>query len=618
MNFHRNPRPYLHRRPIPAQARAQTEPQALPAPTLGWVSAQNKAASKKGTAQLLENFFPTKTGIRMMGGSSQHATIGAGPVRSLFNYTGVSSEKMFAADADEIFDVTAPGSPTVAPTASVTGQSSGHYSALNFATSGGYYLQALNGTNYPQLFDGTNWFQQTHQNLSSIAFDTQTGNFTVGQVVSGGTSGATGTLERQTDAGTTGTLYLRNVSGTFQDNEALTDPITGSALANGGATVVAPLISGIDSTLQSLSQSTSYNNRIFMVLSGTRTVYYLPVDSIGGAAGTLTLNGIYKKGGAVLFCATWSLDSGDGLDDKLVVVSTEGEVAVFQGTDPSDPDLWALVGVYEMPAPLGKNAYMKAGGDLLIGTIQGLIPVSQAVVKDRAALALAAVSAPIEPDWVHDAGVRTSIPWEMVKWPTRQMAIIGNPVTSDETTTPPWCYLVNLETGRWAKRTGWNTRTLCHHSDSVFFGDNSGEVWRADTTGLDGTMPYVCKCVYSWDHLGAVGYQKTVTQARAQFTSSINFTPQISFSKDYVVELPAAPSAAVQSGVSSDWDTGVWDTAIWDQGATPAHYNTRWLSIGLSGFVHAPQIQITSGSTATPDAELIVIDYLSERGELVV
>ena len=62
-----------------------------------------------------------------------------------------------------------------------------------------------------------------------LPFKTQTANFTVGQVVTGGTSGATGTIESQTDAGATGSLVLINESGTFVDGEALTDPLGGAA-----------------------------------------------------------------------------------------------------------------------------------------------------------------------------------------------------------------------------------------------------------------------------------------------------------------------------------------------------------------------------------------------------
>ena len=61
-------------------------------------------------------------------------------------------------------------------------------------------------------------------------------NFTGALVVTGGTSGATGTRVKDTDAGSTGTLILSGVNGVFQNNEALTDSGSGSATVNGTLT----------------------------------------------------------------------------------------------------------------------------------------------------------------------------------------------------------------------------------------------------------------------------------------------------------------------------------------------------------------------------------------------
>lgn len=65
-----------------------------------------------------------------------------------------------------------------------------------------------------------------------LPYDAQSGNFTVGQVVTGGTSGAKALIVGDIDAGGTGDLIVTGISGTFADNEALTDPLTGAATAN--------------------------------------------------------------------------------------------------------------------------------------------------------------------------------------------------------------------------------------------------------------------------------------------------------------------------------------------------------------------------------------------------
>lgn len=62
-----------------------------------------------------------------------------------------------------------------------------------------------------------------------LAYGTQTGNFTVGLKITGGTSSATAYIESDSDAGSTGTLTLSNITGTFQNAETITDSGTGSA-----------------------------------------------------------------------------------------------------------------------------------------------------------------------------------------------------------------------------------------------------------------------------------------------------------------------------------------------------------------------------------------------------
>lgn len=68
---------------------------------------------------------------------------------------------------------------------------------------------------------------------ATLDFDGQTANFTAGETITGGTSGASGILQTQTDAGATGTLNLIHVRGTFVNNDPLTSTTAGVAVADG-------------------------------------------------------------------------------------------------------------------------------------------------------------------------------------------------------------------------------------------------------------------------------------------------------------------------------------------------------------------------------------------------
>lgn len=70
---------------------------------------------------------------------------------------------------------------------------------------------------------------------STLAYDAQTANFTVGTLLTGASSGAKARIQADSDSGTTGTLTLTDIEGEFIDNEIITDSngTPGSATANG-------------------------------------------------------------------------------------------------------------------------------------------------------------------------------------------------------------------------------------------------------------------------------------------------------------------------------------------------------------------------------------------------
>jgi hypothetical protein len=639
---------------------------------------------------------------------------------SLWNFKTGTSERFFAATETAIYDITAPADPNVSPTPDVSGQTSGYYSTAPFAEPTGNFLVAVNGTDHARIYNGTRWdisnglqtytitydtqtgnFTKGQQITGSISaakatildiddtgtdgtlyiqsilpgpvtyalnFDTQTANFTVGATVTGATSTAHGVIQSQVDVGTTGTLYLRTVVGTFtageiitgtsggsanvngvisvsdaglfQNNETLTDPLGGSARSSGLAIAYGfGPITGVDTS--DLSHVNVYRSRLYFVERGTFSVWYPPVDSLGGAATEFALNGIFLKGGSLLFSATWSLDAGDGVDDKIVFITTEGEAAVYEGSYPGDSNSWSLVGRYDLAPPMGKNAVMRAGGELLIATMEGIIPISAAITRDAAALSLAAITKTIEPEWKKEVAARSNLPWDMLKWPSHNMAIVALPTeassglpgggfdsgfdvgfTTDaaipSTIGPaPYCFVVNVQTGGWTKYTNWNTRSLGLFDDWAYFGTADGTVMKAEVSGSDDGLPYECVVVWQFDHLGDIGPTHLVQQLRTTFLASVPFTPRASVSTNYVIKLPAAPPAAANNPSGSEWDVGLWDVAVWDaQGLK--HVTTRWTSAGKEGFCIAPQVQVTCGQLLAPDAELISIEVTFEHGGLVV
>src|SRR6185369_8159480 len=369
---------------------------------------------------------------------------------------------------------------------------------------------------------------------------------------------------------------------------------------DGSTWSTSPAITGV--TPQTLSNVWSYKNRLFFVEKDTQNAWYLSVDTIGGAASKFPLGGVFTRGGALLFGASWSLDSGDGLDAKCVFFSTEGEVAVYSGTNPGDAANWSKVGVYRIGKPRGPKAFIRAGGDLVIATDIGFIPLSVAVQRDIAALSPSAISYPIEEAW-NDAVRDRSGNWHCEVWPTKQMAMVAPPTP---TSTQSLMFVANARTGAWAPFSGWQATCLALLGDRMFFGSTDGQVIECEVTGSDRGSPYTATIVPLFDPLKSPASLKTGLQARSTIRAPADVTVRLSLQTDFEVSLPAAPDdSSVPSG--SVWGTAIWGTSVWGVDVEKLTFR-RWHSTPGQGYALSVAAQITSGTASPPDIEYVQTD----------
>ncbi|MEM6833288.1 MAG: hypothetical protein AAF562_06655 [Pseudomonadota bacterium] len=401
--------------------------------------------------------------------------------------------------------------------------------------------------------------------------------------------------------GTVGGQFLGIVNGT--DAGQVYDGSSWSAMS----------FTGVSSS--DLSAIWLYRSRWFFVEKDTLNAWYLPVDSITGTAQTVSLAGVFQRGGALFFGATWSLDSGDGQDDKNVFVSTDGEVAIYEGADPSSATDWRLVGRYDIAKPLGVNCTMQAGGDLLIATIEGIVPLSQVLQKDPAALAFSAVSRPIESLWTFNAQTTTQ-PVELLKWSDRGIGLVTFP---DADFIP----VVSLQRGAWGKQTGWVGNCAEAFAGKAYIGRSDGTIVAVDETGLDLDQPYTARYCAGFEDWGQPDC-KVAQNMRCVFYAPAEFVFSGSVATNFLAD--DFPSAPADAGVTASddyliWDVGNWDEKLWwSEAVTQSTFGitSEWFSVSGSGHVLAAQVQITSGMATKPNIELIRCDLTYENGGVVV
>lgn len=169
-----------------------------------------------------------------------------------------------------------------------------------------------------------------------LAYDAQTASFTVGQTLTGGTSGATATIVADTDAGATGTLKVININGTFQDGETITDGGGGSATSDIVAGVVAAnqiYLAAATYWIDANSvQADSYVSRLRLRdVDGAATVFSGINGGSQGGTGTNDSNllfGVFTLASGKLLELQLYVDTGRTTDGLGKAVSS-GDVEVY-------------------------------------------------------------------------------------------------------------------------------------------------------------------------------------------------------------------------------------------------------------------------------------------------
>lgn len=402
-----------------------------------------------------------------------------------------------------------------------------------------------------------------------------------------------------------GEAFLRGVNG--RDTPFVYNGVSFST------TPALTFATGVTMTADKLSRVWAYKSRLFFIQRDSMDAWYLPVSQIGGELVRLPLASVFPRGGSLLFGAAWSIESGDGPNEYCAFCSTEGEVAVYGGSNPADLNDWKKIGVYRIGKPLGPKAFFRGGGDLIIATSIGLVPLSQAMQRDYAALSSSAISSNIETAWNATVDQRDSAPWHCEIWPERQIAVVCLPTLSGATAQ---MYVVNTRTAAWANWTGWDGTCLEVFNGRLLFGSKNGKIIEGYTTGADQGMPYTATYVPLFEDLGNPLALKIAKMARAVLRTAIPVEAQITMQMDYITDFPAAPAAPAIPSSSNEWGAGVWGQSVWGAGRVK-EIQQDWDSVDGEGYALAPGLRITSASSIPLDSELVRLDLTYEQTDIV-
>jgi hypothetical protein len=364
-----------------------------------------------------------------------------------------------------------------------------------------------------------------------------------------------------------------------------------SARHYNGTTWATPSITGVTSS--DLVNVHAHKKRLWFCQNDSTKAWYLATDAISGTATSFELGSLFSQGGYLNAMATWTRDGGSGSDDFAVFISSRGQCAVYQGTDPASASTWALVGVYDLPAPLGRRCFVKMGGDLLLLTVSGVLKLSVALREGKEELSASLVSANINPAMNSAARLyKDNFGWDLTVYPKGTRLIVNIPTSELATASQ---YVMNTLTGAWCEFDNHDAICWVNWRDRLFFGAANGAVYEADRSCVDILQPITATGQTAYKAPFSPGALKRYTMIQPLVTTSGTTRPSVGISTDFVEtsEL-STPSGAIAA--SAVWDSAVWDTAVWGGGTA---YISDWTSSSALGRWASVKFQASTGTNAT-------------------
>ena len=519
-------------------------------------------------------------------------------VETLMNYSSPTVQKLFAVADGKIYDTS-----TNPATVVFSGLTNDRFQHINFSTAGGNFLVAVNGEDAAMIYDGTRWFKlattNTPQTISTLTSSSTTATV-VTSVAHGLVTGNRIVVTGAAEAPYNGTFIITFVDATTFTYTLLS---TTTSPATGTPVYTTLGIAGINSNL--FVNVNSLQERIYFVQKDSLSFWYLPVNQLGGTAVEFPLGSIARNGGFLQAMGTWTIDAGYGVDDFGAFITSMGEVIVYKGIDPSDITSWSLVGVWQIGQSFNRRCFFKFGGDLLLITQGGLVPMAAALQSSRLDPRINLTDKIFYAMSQAATLYATNFGWQIHYYASANMLILNVPTEDGKeqyvmhNITKSWARFTNIPANCWEMSSG----------EGLFFGAN-GFIGKFYDGFSDDGNNIVGNVQQAYSYFDSRGQLKRFTMVRPilQTNSTV---------------------PTVLCGISTDFDTvslsnqvtfnpnllssSTWDTAKWDQNSWGAGLNVSKVWQGVNGIGYAGSVNLSVASQGV-DFRWASTDYVMEKG----
>lgn len=326
----------------------------------------------------------------------------------------------------------------------------------------------------------------------------------------------------------------------------------------------------------------AHQNRLWFADNLNLAVYYLPLQQKAGALAMLPLNAIFKRGGIVQAIYSWTVDGGDGMNDRLVIFSSNGECAIYSGTDP-DSD-YSLDGVFRFDSPMSKHCVAQYGGELYVLISTGLVPMS--TLMRIQAESLGQTDKDVFSAFMTASRKFRNVPgWQVILDPSSSRLICNLPAGGSNHYGQMVRFMPN---DFWTSWSGLPSRSWAWLGNQLYFGSDKGRLFSMSRLNLsDNGKAIKVDVQFAWSNFKTAGV-KHFKMMKPYIITDGNPKPAVDMQVDYKTYAPVnQPDLSFASG-GAYWNTGTWDVDDWAPGSTMVG---KWSGVGRLGTVGAVRLQ---------------------------
>jgi hypothetical protein len=310
-----------------------------------------------------------------------------------------------------------------------------------------------------------------------------------------------------------------------------------------------------------LTDIASYNKRLFFIEKGTLNLWF--TETMGAVSGKILCNDLSnfsEKGGELVELEEWTRSGADDLSSMLVAVSSQGEVFMFQGTDPTSLDAWKLAGVYQLPAPIGYHCAAKMMGELVFATKGGYY-TSTNLSEVKETTRDMAISDKIRGAIEDLKNLYDYDGWQIIFLQSYNYLLINIPLSNRQAQQ----FVYNLENKTWCRFTGIDAYSFCTYKDKVYFGAKAeGMIGELFTSGTDNGLD-INGAIQQAFSMFDIPQKKLVKVVSVSVGSSYKINLKLRLSCDFNLQpyCEVWTQGEETSVLFGTWDVSDWDSSEW-------------------------------------------------------